>query len=402
MKKGLLCLLGATILVVPTFAQDAEKDRVDDSLFMAAGFDSAYSVYLDASNRCAGIKDLTGAETEALWTAATWGPCTYDVSFTDGVMSIAKTLKSSDANWASIDLQLGDWKGGSGEKFVHLAEKAGKNVDTLTGMFVDMSIDDQIVMNFTVRTDADCQLRVDLVDANGRQGNGKAPSDYQNSQKIDLKSEDAWVEVELTWSAPLFDYYSENFWGATTGINNAHDPLWIWKDKENELTDTLRIKKESGIPVSMQTISKIMLIIDDGGITDPGVAGDVKTVEIKDMSLGKYEGAVPFKAVTDQNITDGYIEYQPSNAVLARARQDLDFGPSIYYTPSTPVEEVATSVAVYPNPATDVINVEGFATVSTLAGVVVAEGEGTIDVSALATGTYVVKTANGSAIVTVK
>jgi len=329
MKKTLLAALGTATFALPSFAQDEEPDRVEDPVFMEY-FDEAYSVYLDGSNRCAGIKDLTGPETEVLWTAPTWGPCTYDLSFADGEMTISKTLTSTHDNWASVDLQLTDWMGGNGERFTHIAEKAGRNVDTLTGMFVDMSIDGQVVMNLTVKTDTDCQLRVDLVDANGRQANGKAPSNYENSQKIDLSAADGWVDLELTWTDPLFDYYSGAYWGVTNGMRDNSDPLWVWKDYSKTEKREYKIEEQTAVPVSMQAICKIIMIIDDGGVTDPGMPSDVKTVQFKNMSLGKYEDAVPFKAVTGQNIANGNIVYSPANAVLVRAREDIDWGPSQY------------------------------------------------------------------------
>lgn len=399
MKKGLLCLLGASMLVAPSFAQ--EEDRTEYEPFMEK-FDSLYSVYLDASNRCAGIKDLTGSETEALWTGATWDKkIDYDVKVENGTLSISKTIVETGQNWATVDLEMVAWKGGTEAKFPILAEKDGVNVDTLTGMFVDMSIDDQVVMNLTVRTDEDCVLRIDLVDANGRQGNGKAPADYQNSVNLELKAADGWQTKEITWSAPMFDYYSPNFWGVTNGIGKGDAPLWAADG------DTLKLSIEKGIPVSMQTISKIQMIVDDGNLTNPGDVGSTKTVEIKDLSLGMVSDDMPsFMAVTDKNIASGAIKYDPKNAVLVRARQDIEFGPSIFPTTPAPsetvsVEETAT-IDVYPNPASDVINVEGEATVSTLAGSVVATGVGSVDVSALAAGTYVVKTSEGSAVISVK
>jgi len=325
MKNKLLALLTTTFIALPALSQE-KADRIADPDFMAY-FDEAYSVLLDLSNRCAGIKDLTGPETIELWTPPADGPADYDISFDNSVMTIAKTLTSTDANWESVDLNTLSNMQQKGSLFAHIAEEKGEEPAILTGMFVDMTIDGQVVMNLTVKTDTDCQLRVDLADANGRQANGKASYNYRNSQRIDLYARDGWADIELTWSDPLFDYYSGSYWGVTNGMRDNSAPLWVWTDSTKKEKREYTIEEETPIPVSMQTISKIMLTIDDGEAKNPGAIGDTKTLQIKDLSLGRTSDAVNFKAVNQQNLERGDIIYNPENAVKVKARQDINAKP---------------------------------------------------------------------------
>jgi len=268
MKKYLLTFSFTVLLAYPVLSQ--EKNRVEDPEFMEY-FDEAYSIYLDGSNRRAGIKDLTGPETEGLWTAPLSRIAIYDISLDDGVMTIEKTLISFKDNWTSVDLPMTKWMG-SKIPFAHVAEEKGKDPGILTGMFVDMSIGGEVTMSFSVKTDTDCQLRVDLMDANG-----KASPDYSNSQKIDLKAKNGWIDVKLVWTAPLFDYYSGDYWGSTNGMRDDSDPLWIWKDYQKTEKREYQIEEQTAVPVSMQSICKISMVIDEGPMQYPDRIGDKNT-----------------------------------------------------------------------------------------------------------------------------
>lgn len=405
MKKGLLFLLGASMIAAPTFAQDDEPDRVVDSLWMA-DFDSAYSVLLDMTNRTLGIKDIILDEHKGHWTVATAATVTNDVDVVGNVLTIDHKRTTEGDNYADISFQTFDWRGTSGFKFPHLAEEAGETVDTLGGMFVDMEPNEAVTVSFKAKVTTaqdSAQIRVDLVDANGRQGNGKLKADYQNTQRVNIKPTDGWVDVNLKYAFNMFDYYSGAYWGSNTGMwdgvgkviggNKKPANEWgaegtyLWAPKGDTIYKR-EIAQEEVIPVSNRTIGKIMFIVDDA---KQGVVGEQVLVEIKDLVIGSVDKAVSYVSFDEATTT---LAYNPDNAMLVANLAGKQLQSMV-----SSKEVDAKTITVYPNPATNVINVEGEATVYAN-GVAVATGNGTVDVSALKSGFYIVKTAKGSAVFT--
>ncbi len=336
MKTGLMILAGTLCLANTLFGQ-AEPPLVLDTNFMEY-FDEAYSVYLDGSNRTAGIKGLTNNLTAEYWQTAWSNVAITEADVTNNILSINHTRTSASGNYYDIRLQTADWMGQSGIKFPHLAEAKGTVVDTLTGMFVDMSISGEITVTLTVKTDVDCQLRIDLKDANGRIANGKTISEYQNTQRIGLRAANGWLNYVLTWSDNMLDFYSGEYWGVSNGMydnvgtvqygnlveNETYGPegtyLWAWEDGSHTSIVKTEIKQESGIPVTERAITAISFIIDDG------IQGDIDVpvnVQIKDFTIGNVASAVDFVPVSPESIASGAIIYNPSTAVLVRAREEI-------------------------------------------------------------------------------
>lgn len=211
-------------------------------------------------------------------------------------------------------------------------------VDTLTGMFVDMSISGEYSVTLTVKTDHDCQLRIDLKDANGRTANGKATSAYQNTQRLSLKAADGWKTFTVTWDKDMLDFYSGDYWGNANGmyngigevVNGVKDNsngfgaegtyLWAWTDDTHTSVIKTEIAQETNIPVTPNAIASIIFIIDAEA---QGTVNVPVNVQIKDLTIGDVASAVDFIPVfTDMSVSDKII-YNPKAAVLLRAREEM-------------------------------------------------------------------------------
>jgi len=392
-------MFGASLLGANSFGATAEPDRKPDSVWMA-DFDSSYSVWLDPTNRQAGIKGLTSDVALPLWKPGYCTTCDV-ITGADGVLSIKHT-NPTGGNYSDVTMQMTDWRGGNLIQFAHIAEQAGKKVDTLGGMYVDMSMGGQVTMVLEYKVDRDCQLRVDLVDANGRQGNGKVKSDYQNSQRVALKKGSDFQKVTIDWAYNMFDFYSGGYWDAKNGMRDGEGQVtdakvrdeskpfgkeYVWSTKKKaDGTDTTykrEVKEEDPIPVDSRSIVKISMIIDDG---DQGTDGDVTNLELKNMVLGKVEGAVEFKPFT----VGTTLEYHPEDAFLVLARGDGFVSDEI-------VSSAKSALVVYPNPAKGQITVNENVKVTTVAGVATGVvGNGVLDISSLVVGTYYVVGTTGT------
>ena len=118
--KSLVTVLAGTLCLASTvFAQFEIPPREVDANWMQ-NFDKAYSVYLDGSNRTAGIKGLTKNAVGYMWRYSGSQGSLNNVSVQNDILSIRHTRTNMDPNFADISLITTDWMGGFGVKFPHL------------------------------------------------------------------------------------------------------------------------------------------------------------------------------------------------------------------------------------------------------------------------------------------
>lgn len=277
-------------------------------------YDEAHSVYIDGTNRTAGISGLTNDISSQVWYCDIWNSNKIEQSIEvyNDILHITSTRYSTEANWQEIGIHTAFWATQNAYAFEHRAEADGEQVDIMGGMFVDFSLLDKVSVSFRAQSNVDCSLRIDLKDANGRISNYK-------SSKVIITGGEGWNIYECIFDRDsLYDAYSQNFWGVENGRGPNGTDLWVWSDYTQTDTSLLKLNLGDLIPLCTQAISSIALMVNE---YEDGNIEETVELQITDLIIGDPAQAIEYIPFSTETVAEGLIDYNPDNAVLARARE---------------------------------------------------------------------------------
>lgn len=251
MKKGLLII--ASLIV--SFSISAQL--VQENWIVADSTESVAYVEIAPSK---GFK--SGGEDNYGYDYAGWSGRNV-ISWTGDALKIVNTGANGD-NWDGVEVYAFDWNGTDGD---HKFTKAIDGTDNATfnwavGYTVDMTNDDNKVVEFSYKAEDDLMLRVDLKDLNGKVTN-------HLQIEFNLEASTAWTSVKLSWgdddfadysTDAMIDKYSPNLWGRD--VTARGDEEW---------------------DLDASKIAGIIFLVDPGPASNHTL---VKTIEIKDIVLG--------------------------------------------------------------------------------------------------------------------
>lgn len=381
MKKGLLTLLCASVVSAGAFAT---ADGVElDKTYMDS-INPYYNVKLDLTNRTLGLSGLTNDGLE--WNCSENAAVTaQSAEIVNNKLVVTSTRKDvTKDNWKDITFQTTSWVGETGSKF-------GVDGDTMVGQFVDLT--NTLLLTAFIETNNDCQVRFDLVDANGNISNSHTPK-----QDIIAGAGDYY---RFSFEDSCMNWYGGDLWGLKNGRN---EPSELFFTAENG--DKTAVKPGQNIPFDFSKVVKIALVVNDA---KQGVEGQTVVVKISELILGDQKKPVAFKPY-DADAVDSPVKFVPANVVnvpypskFTSNGGDLpSFIMGKLETVSTK-STVASALVVYPNPAKASITVNEEVSIATIGGVVTGiNGNGTLDISTLPAGTYQVIGVTGTAVLVVE
>jgi len=292
-----------------------------------------------------GITEANGFDGEVSGPTITTGyGDTYAYSWVGDALKIDFTNTQSPNQWADFGFTLIQWEGNTGVEFMKDSVKADQDHDVARGWTVDFTDEANREVTFKVQADAELELRADLGDIAGKVSNNASPAVTVAATVggVDVTDAAKWTTLTYSWGdngeadasvAVMEDAYSGAWWDISYST-------FTWKDAIN--------------PLSPTQIARFMLTIDQGAT---GAVDDAKTLYVKDLQIGAAANPTIYEPFVNITTVEGGV---------------LEVVDGVVYS-------------------------EGTITVTGITGQVVLTAEGSLSISALPAGAYVITAAEGSA-----
>lgn len=191
----------------------------------------------------------------------TWEGDVLKVNFTNPVGS----------NWADFEFSTIQWVGGTQKMFTKTTDGISQISDVAKGYTVNFSNPSNRIITFKAQADLPMNIRIDLIDINGKISNGASPK-YNipaTAGGVNTNDNSKWVTYSFSWGGDAT---------ASANVSNATDMYsGVWWDVNNYGL------KDAENPLDLSKIVAFAITIDDG---EQGLDAEIKNIYIKDVTLG--------------------------------------------------------------------------------------------------------------------
>jgi len=325
-----------------------DEEKVERILEAA---DHHFSVNADTTDVIAGLRgfiypDAMSRIETGTNSVSNCGSYYKEIGIDKGILSIncEKTCYLLHQDYISYNIM--EWEDSNGDNKI---VPFGPAKDSLTGKLINMKDNAVIKAEYRLKNlnpeneIASATISMNLTDINGRTGTSGTIS-----LEAPLSAE--WKPLEWHFSSELYDDGSISWWDVPNGRT---EDAFIFVD--NSPVNLAMLYGYMNLPVDITKIARFNISIDANKSLP---SNNLIQLELKNITVGSEVNAYTFPS---------YGEY--STNMAADLHNDLLF---------------------YPNPTSDFIDSNGYATVKNIFGQTVAEGTGRIDLSQLTKGMYIV------------